>query len=68
MKYTICALLQIKFECKEDKLQKRDIDQDILTAMNLAIQPNYHSIENGISLNDVKATIPDQQTLNFPKQ
>ena len=68
MKYTICAFVQIEFECKEDKLQTRDIDQDILTAVNLAIQPNYHTIENGISLDNVKATILDQQTINFPKQ
>ena len=68
MKYTICAFVQIEFKCKEDKLQTRDIDQDILTAVNLTIQPNYHTIENGISLNDVKATILNQQTINFPKQ
>ncbi len=68
MKYTICALVQIEFECKENKLQTRDINQDILTAVNLAIQPNYHTIENGISLNDVKVTIHNQQTFNFLKQ
>lgn len=68
MKYTICALVQIEFECKEDKLQTRDINQDILTAVHLAIEPNYHTVEEGISLNDVKVTIDDQQTINFPKQ
>ena len=69
MKYTICALVQIEFECKEDqKYQPRDLEQDIHTAVHLAIEPNDNTIENGVSLNDVKVTIHDQQTINFPKQ
>lgn len=68
MKFTICAFVQIEFECKEDqKYQPRDLEQDIHTAVRLAIQPNYHTIEEGVSLNDVKATI-NQTTINFPKQ
>ena len=68
MKFTICAFVQIEFECNEDKkYQPRDLEQDIQTAVYLAIRPNYHTIDNGISLNDVKATC-NQTTFNFPKQ
>lgn len=68
MKFTICALVQIEFEYKEDqKFQPRDLEQDIHTAVHLAISPNYHTIEEGVSLNDVKVTC-NQQTFNFPKQ
>lgn len=68
MKFSITALVQIEFECSEDKKYQRDIDQDLLTAVNLAINPNYHTIEDGVSLNDVKVTVYDQHTINFPKQ
>lgn len=68
MKFSITALVQIEFECNEDKKYQRDIDQDLLTAVSLAINPNYHTIEDGVSLNDVKVTVYDQHTINFPKQ
>lgn len=66
MKFIICALVQIEFECNE-KRPVRDFNEALSTAVYLAINPNYHTVEEGISLTNVTAT-SNQTTFNFPKQ
>lgn len=66
MKFTAMALVQIEFECKNN-CQIKDFDEAFNSAIHLAINPNYHTIEEGISLINVTAT-SNQQTFNFPKQ
>ena len=57
--YTINVLCQITFEYNDRKtgfIPATNLDDACDTAINLAIQPNFHTIENGCALLEVRAT------------
>ena len=63
---TMKVNLEIKFEM-DDK--RTDYDQAMQTALALAVEPNYHTIEEGVHLLHVAKLDPHffYQTLNHPK-
>ena len=63
---TMRVNLEIKFEM-DDK--RTDYDQAMQTALALAVEPNYHTIEEGVHLLYVEKLDPHFffQTLNHPK-
>ena len=63
---TMKVNLEITFEM-DDK--RTDYDQAMQTALALAVEPNYHTIEEGVRVLHVAKTEPEffYQTLNHPK-
>lgn len=65
---TMHVKLEIKYEYDPNK--NHDIEQDMKTTVELAVQPNYGTIDSGVHLLSVIKGDPQffYQTLNHRKQ
>lgn len=67
MAFMTNAQIQIAFEIREDKKHATDLNDAITTAIYLAINPNFNTVEEGISLTGVEVVV-NGQTINFKKK
>ena len=66
MKFMITAQVQIEFECTKEIMIK-DLEEASDTAVYLAMNPNFHTVEEGVHITNVTVT-RNQKTYNFNQQ
>lgn len=63
MKKTINAVVSIEYNYDEGQFSERPDDETAETAIHLAMEPNFNSIESGVSLRCIKLSRVDPEKL-----
>lgn len=60
MRHVVYAVIRIEYESEDKFYTKEETD---LTAINLVVNPSYHTTKCGVSLNSVQLDVVDKDHL-----